>query len=489
MRRRFAFVLPLLFWIAGAHPMGNFSVSHYTRIEPTASNGVQVKYVLDLAELPTFELIQKAGLKQDTPLAELKALAEKEARQWGEGLRFRANGLAVKPRFLSSELVRGDGAGAMQVFRITALFAVDAKPGVLEFEDTNYPERNGWKEIVVAGQNVTKSNQGTEDRTKGLTEYPADAESAPRQDLQARLEWTALPASSPVVVTERESKQAAPSEAAGAGKSTAGAGELKKGDILSELVSQKELSPSIVLLSLVLAFAFGCWHATMPGHGKTMVAAYLVGQRGTPKHALLLGLATTFTHTVSVFLLGVATYFLAGTFAPDKVTKILEFVSGMSIVVLGVWLVYKRLLAIHAAGSGDDHHHGGFIAHHHHHHGDGGGHHHMPEGEVSLGSLLTLGASGGLVPCPSALVLLLTSISFGRVGFGLLLLVAFSVGLASVLVAIGLVVVFAKNRLPSMSSSSNHAFFKFVPVLSACVIVLVGVVLTGVSLGIVKTGY
>lgn len=112
----------------------------------------------------------------------------------------------------------------------------------------------------------------------------------------------------------------------------------------------------------------------------------------------------------------------------------------------------------------------------------------MPEGEVSLGSLIALGASGGLVPCPSAMVLLLSAIALGRVGLGLTLLVAFSLGLAGVLMAIGLMVLYAKHLLPDSRKTSQHAAFRLIPVASAAVIVCVGVIMTCVSLGIIRPG-
>lgn len=470
--------------VASAHPMGNFSVSHYTRFE-VGDGTVRIHYVLDLAELPSFELLQKWGLKQDATREQVRTHAVVEMREWtSKGLRFRSNGAPVTARVLDAEATTGAGAGAMPVFRIAANLVIDGvRPGVLEFEDTNYPDRAGWKEIVLAG--------GGEDRSKALTAYPAGATEDPAaavgapQDLRARLEWG--PAAGAATLRVDGSPQKA---AAGAGVDAGvprAKGEVAKGDSLSALVSQKDLSPAALLVALALAFGFGCAHAMTPGHGKTMVAAYLVGERGTAWHAILLGLTTTFTHTVSVFLLGIAMYFLAGSFAPEKVTRILEFVSGLSIAVLGLWLVYQRVLRL---TGGVDHHH-----HHHpgHSHGHGHGHSHSHsheqggDGEVTLGSLLALGASGGLVPCPSALVLLLSSIALGRVGLGLVLLVSFSLGLASVLVAIGMAVLFAKNLLPAGVASADNRFFRWVPVLSACVIVIVGLVLTGVSLGLVKS--
>jgi nickel/cobalt exporter len=279
-------------------------------------------------------------------------------------------------------------------------------------------------------------------------------------------------------------------------------------DALTRLLHQQQITPWMIVAAIGIAFVLGAAHALTPGHGKTIVAAYLVGSRGTLKHAAFLGAMVTFTHTVSVFLLGLATLFLFQYVVPQKVTQVLGAISGLSIVVIGGWMLYKRLRGTgHAHTHAHDHHHhdhshqhphehshdhshehGHEHTHEHahshghshsHSHGEGG-HTHMPE-EVSWSGLVALGASGGLVPCESALVLLLTAIALRRVGLGLLLLVSFSLGLALVLMAIGILVIYAKNLLPS--SSGGNPFFRWMPVASAAVVMLLGVVMTGVSLG------
>jgi nickel/cobalt exporter len=271
-------------------------------------------------------------------------------------------------------------------------------------------------------------------------------------------------------------------------------------DALTRLLHQQQITPWMIAAGLGIAFVLGAAHALTPGHGKTIVAAYLVGSRGTLKHAAFLGAMVTFTHTVSVFLLGLATLFLFQYVVPQKVTQVLGAISGLSIVAIGGWMLYKRLRRPgHAHSHSHDHDH----EHHHHHdhdhhdhahdhfhehthsheHSHGpGGHTHMPD-EMSWSGLAALGASGGLVPCESALVLLLTAIALRRVGLGLLLLVSFSLGLALVLMAIGILVIYAKNLLPQ---SSGSPFFRWMPVASAAVVMLLGVVMTGVSLGWIR---
>jgi nickel/cobalt exporter len=276
-------------------------------------------------------------------------------------------------------------------------------------------------------------------------------------------------------------------------------------DALTRLLHQQQLTPWMIAVGLGIAFVLGAAHALTPGHGKTIVAAYLVGSRGTLKHAAFLGAMVTFTHTVSVFLLGLATLFLFQYVVPQKVTQVLGAISGLSIVVIGGWMLYKRLRGAghthdheHAHAHDHDHHdhphahtheHAHSHAHthehshsHEHFHGPGG-HTHMPD-EISWSGLAALGASGGLVPCESALVLLLTAIALRRVGLGLLLLVSFSLGLALVLMAIGVLVIYAKNLLPN--SSGGNPFFRWMPVASAAVVMLLGVLMTGVSLGWIR---
>ena len=533
-----------------AHPMGNFSVSHYTRIDVRPGGVAVVTYILDLAELPTFELFQKWDLKQDSEKSKLDAKAAVEAREWVARLKFRVNGKPVAGRVTETKLVLAEGAGNLPIARITSHVALPlGDGGTLEYEDTNYPERAGWKEIVIgAGKGVTlvEASHIDVERSKALTEYPTDPTIAPPQDLRARVEWKsnavavsgAAPAKPAIVGVDQPKSVVEPATPAPAAQEVGGRpaapapGEVVKGDTLSLLLSKRDLGFTTTLLGLAMAFWLGCLHATTPGHGKTMVAAYLVGERGTPKHALFLGAMVTFTHTISVFALGVATYFLAGSIAPERVTKVLGILSGLSIVVIGLWLVYKRSMKLvgttvghheghdhrhpdahdhkpvhvhahsgahaqaptltlvaplkHDHGHDHPHDHGQRHDHDHGHQHGPGGHSHVPEGPITMGSLIALGASGGLVPCPTALVLLLSAISIGRIGLGLALLVSFSLGLAGVLMCIGLAVLYAKHMLPKTERTMKHPIVKLIPVLSAGVITMIGLAMTATALGWVK---
>jgi ABC-type nickel/cobalt efflux system permease component RcnA len=218
------------------------------------------------------------------------------------------------------------------------------------------------------------------------------------------------------------------------------------------LVSVERLSATVVALSMLAAFFWGAAHALTPGHGKAVVAAYLIGARGTARHAGILGLTVTLTHTAGVFVLGAVTLYLSRYILPEVLYPWLSVVSGLLVVAIGFSLLYRRVGGKHT--SDGEHHHAhtrhydhlyshAHHAHtpspshdgsehsnvHHAHSQHGHTHSHVLPGEhrskVTWHGLIALGVSGGLVPCPAALVLLLGAISLDRLGFGIVLIVAF----------------------------------------------------------------
>ncbi len=490
-----------------AHPMGNFSVSHYARLEVSAA-GARVRFALDLAEIPSFELLREWKLEAASPRATLERRAREQAAAWARNLRFSSNGRSVLPRLEGVQFTVSEGAGGLPVVRITADLTLPVTAGKIEYEDRNYPDRAGWKEIVIEageGASIQKASHTDRDRSKALTAYPEDLTAAPPQDLRAALEWTAnAPAAAgrPAVPVEPEIVPPPPSQdtrsvhVASRPPEAKAPGTVVHGDYLSQLLGNRDLTWSMMLAGVAVAFGLGAIHALSPGHGKTIVAAYLVGARGTAKHAVFLGGMVTFTHTISVFALGLTTLFLSQYVVPEKIYPVLGAISGLSIVWIGATLFYKRAMRLRSVdGHGDVHHHDHDHDHahgHSHSHGglththDGHTHSHVPEGDVTMGSLIALGASGGLVPCPSALVLLLSSVALGRVGLGLMLLLGFSAGLAVVLMAIGLLVLYARNLLPDREKTARSRAFQLIPVFSAGLITFVGLIMTGVSLGWIK---
>lgn len=230
------------------------------------------------------------------------------------------------------------------------------------------------------------------------------------------------------------------------------------GSFLTQNLAHITLSPSMMLSGLGIAIIAGAGHAFSPGHGKTMVAAYLVGSKGTPQQAILLGLVTTITHTVSVFALGILALLLSQYVLPEQLYPVLSLLSGLIVCGVGFWLLDRHL---------------NYLAQNHHHPHNHT--HHSPVAQVTLQSLLTLGIAGGLIPCPSALVLLLSAIALHQTVYGLLLVCAFSFGLAFVLVAIGLVIISAHQLL------KNFLFVlplqQYIPIISAIAVIAVGSVL------------
>lgn len=222
------------------------------------------------------------------------------------------------------------------------------------------------------------------------------------------------------------------------------------GGELDELLQGKSL-----LAALLIAFGLGAVHALTPGHGKTIVGAYLVGSRGTVPQAILLGIVVTVTHTFSVILLGLACLFLFQKYLPPTLIPWIGVASGFLMTLLGLTLLSGQVPSFihHHHDDEDGHHHHHHHGHHHHHH-----HHHVPD-KLSLGGLISLGVTGGMVPCPEALAVLLTALALNKLVLGLLILLAFSSGLAAVLVAIGIVMVSAakllEKRYPSKTMISR----------------------------------
>ena len=354
-------------------------------------------------------------------------------------------------------------------------------PSPLQFEDRNFTDRYGWKEIVIgagAGAAIVTASQGSADRGAALSDIPRMRLLRPRRICGLRSTGRSTGGLAgrcgPHSAHRAAGARSGSSPGASGAESNAKPGE---GRLSFTLAGQGEIAWQWLLLGLVVAFGLGGAHALEPGHGKTIVAAYLVGSRGTMKHAAVLGAVVTFTHTISVFLLGLAMLVLSQSVVPANIIKTLEAASGMAIVAIGAMPFYERLRQLLHAGHPHDH---GPHTHTHTHD--------LPEGEVTLGSLIALGVSGGRVPCPAALVIMLAAIAFGHVGAGLVLLAAFSLGLAGVLMAVGMMVLYARSWLPNPDAASRHPIFRLVPVLSALIIVCLGLLMTGVSLGWVRPG-
>jgi len=476
---RTSLALTALSLAAMAHPMGNFSVNHYSRLHFRQS-GVDLTYVLDLAEIPTFQL--GTGW---------------QAKEWVANLALEQNGAKIPWQIRSVSSKTTDGAGGMPILRVVISADASLTPGKVSYSDLNFPGRAGWKEIVIDHQPdavLHSASQGATDISKALTVYPTDPSITPPQDLSATVDWSPKPLAPATAIVQPAppraekslgaadtSVRATPATTSFAGQQPSAPGSVVRGDFLSRMLQKRNLGWRLMPLCVVAAFGLGCMHAMSPGHGKTIVAAYLVGSRGTLKHAGLLGLVVTFTHTFTVFLLGLGVLFFQQYVVPEKIIPVLGAVSGLSIVAVGLSLLYRRAQALISGG----HHH-----HHSHSHGAGfththGGstHSHTIEGEITPGNLIALGVGGGLVPCPSALILMLSAIALGRPGFGLVLLIGFSSGLAMVLMGIGAMALYARHLLPDGHKASQHPAFRLIPVFSSVVVIVLGLTITAASAG------
>jgi len=439
-----------------AHPLGNFSINRYTAIE-AGPDGVFIQYVLDLAEVPTF---QEVGHLRGNEIEDHLA---RRGGEWLRGLRITANGAAVPLSATAVRVTCLEGAGGLPVLRLEA----DIVPRIiglasagskvrLVYRDTNFVDRAGWKEIVASGPAVQTSSVPAQDRgTNRLRVYPEKLLNQPPPSVveaivNVRLNSSGLGASrtatAPEMVfdLERCRRQGA-AGTTGAPTGRRPASEAAAFGTLFRQLAQGRLDTGVLSVALLGAFLLGAYHALTPGHGKTILAAYFVGSRGTPGQALLLGLVTTLTHTSGVFLLGLATLFASRFVVPERLYPILSGLSGLMLLGVGASLFWRRLR--HAHG-----HHEHAHAHHHDHDSrhHGHGHAHIPAGDVKARELIALGVTGGLLPCPSALIVMLGSISVGQVGLGLALITTFSAGLAGVLIAGGLLMVYARSFMEGL---------------------------------------
>ena len=265
------------------------------------------------------------------------------------------------------------------------------------------------------------------------------------------------------------------SESHTASMSRSGNGDSVTGRI-GRVLHQKDLSPKLVLFALAMAVVLGAAHALSPGHGKSLVAAYLVGTRGRARDAVLLGGIVTFSHVFSVILLGVLTLAASNYFVPEQMLPYLEVGSGALILLLGIFLLWKRWPRAHMHIATATHHRHAYV------HRDQGGHSHpdgLDHGEkrdpLRIRELVILGLSGGIVPCPSAFVILLMALAINRLLFGLALVVAFSLGLAMVLITMGLVMVWAGSSFRGLREDTP--LLGWLPVVSGFVIVIIGIIM------------
>ena len=447
-----------------------------------------------MAEIPAFQEIAifDADGNGRPDAAEAASYHSAKCESLRSDLDLRVNNKPATLSLSSSNIEFPAGAGGLLTLRLNCNFTTSLTDGAtnISFTDNSYPERIGWREIVVTGDNVAlQGGFASTSISDRLTKYPEDLMSNPLDQREV---------SFGLDVTLTDQTQGQPVAAQGDPPSSVASGLTfgnGREDAFTRLITMDDLSLPAILVALVISFVWGAMHALTPGHGKAVVGSYLIGERGNARHALLLGLTTTITHTAGVFAMGLVTLLAAQFITPEQLFPWLSFLSGALVAAIGIKLMVTRLREARAAKSAprftvapvqkrsfvrqavshthhdDSHQHGHDHDHHGHDHG-GHTHSHLPPEDITWKSIVALGISGGILPCPSALIVLLSAIALGRIGLGLALVLAFSLGLAGVLTAIGLLFVYA-GRMISFAPKQRW-ILRVLPVASALVISLAG---------------
>ena len=513
--------------IAAAHPLGNFTINHYAEVRVEADR-VLLDVVIDQAEIPAFQARQGFDLDGDGSVSDEETEAGRVAgcRTIASTIELTAGGKGLSPALLEAGLSFPPGVGGLSTMRQVCAFEamlaapIADAPVEIGYADRSFPERIGWREIVARGSGVTLAAVDGSVREQSvsqrLTTYPADLIPTPLGD--ARLVVRAVAGGAELAAFDVPDAQrvpgavvpATPAPASSVAPTAAGATAAPNpnpaavpggvgGGELPSIFRQADLTPFVILLSLLTAAALGAGHALTPGHGKTLMAAYLVGTRGTALHALGLGLSVSVSHTVGILVLAAVVVGFADVLAPDVVVRGAPIVAALSIALIGGWMLLTELRRRRGAAEGRAHEHDDGHTHDHEHahdhphpaptaaHSHGGvAHSHAPApgSTITWRSLFLLGLAGGLIPSTSALLILLGSIAAGRPAFGFILVVAFGLGMAGVMGGIGFALVAARDRVERVELGHGLARVReTVPLLASVVVLSFGLYLTAQALG------
>lgn len=432
-----------------AHPLGNFTVNTSAGI--VLSPGVvRVDYVVDMAEIPTVQVRPELDADGDGVVTgdERAAWAFDEAIEVVANLSLSVYGRAVDLAVDSATAELLPGAGGLDILRLEVTAAAEVgSAGAVVLRDANFEDRVGWNEVTAAGVDgvaLSNSSVPAESLTDRLRTYPRDLLSSPLNVREASFSFAPGRSAASASAQQGEGTSSRPDAVGGA---------------FAGLVGR---TGPLMVLALGLAFGFGALHALGPGHGKTLMAAYLVGSGGRLRQAVVVGGAVAVMHTASVLALGFVVLTATEAFAPERVYPWLSIASGLIAFGLGAALLVSRLGAWRARPHDD------------HRHDHGHAHPHEPRAVLSRRGLVALAAAGGILPSPTALVVLLAAVALHRAAYGLALIGAFSLGLATALVVVGLVAMRARDAVARRMSSR---LVRLVPVASASAIAVLGTVL------------
>ena len=501
---------------ASAHPLGNFTINVYDGLT-VAPDKTFIDHVVDMAELPTVEARNAIDVNSDGTVTDDEGAtwALATCTSFGPNLALSVANLPATLRATDVGLSFPPGQAGLTTLRLVCGFEADyaaaAPATAVSFRDGTFPGHQGWREIVVGAAGTTLAGagdfvQGTSER---LRSYPVSAGGAIRAQIDAHFSVASVTGAGPATAATQPDAVPVGSPADQIVRDAESAAAVPGGvtDLpaqLTDIIQAKDLSLPAILLSLFLALFVGGLHAATPGHGKTLMAAYLVGSRGTIRHALALGLTVTISHTIGVLALGVLVVLAGAALPAAQLFPILGLVSGLIVMGLGTLFLGQRLIAARRAPNALHHDHE-IVGEHGHGHGHGDAHQHpetaaapeidtggwhahgplshthLPDTTAPLRTrnLVALGLVGGLVPSASAILLLVGSIAAGRPAYGILLTIAFGIGMAAVLVGVGVMLVRARaviERMPSAGVLTR--VLAYAPLLTGLVFVVVGAAIT-----------
>ncbi|MEP7059950.1 MAG: hypothetical protein ABI828_04400 [Actinomycetota bacterium] len=466
---------------AFAHPLGNYTINTGAGLHFQPGT-VRVEYVVDMAEIPVAQLATNIDTDHDGVLSEAEgtAWARSFAPSLLPAISLSVNRTPVTLQVGAISMEFRPGQAGLPTARVLAQFtgSTNATGGSFTFTDGNYADRaTGWREVTAVGESGFVLDGATVPVTSPsdhLLAYPKDLLSSPQHVTTATGTLAPGAGMSPATPLTARSR---PGEATNVRP-------LTDSGTFAGLVLRHGFG--LVFLAFLLAVVLGAWHAMLPGHGKTLMAAYMVGSDAKVRQAVAVGGAVAIMHTASVVGLGLLVLGLEQTFRPEALYPWLGLVSGLTALALGAYLLISRLSAWSATRRRD----AGATHEHDHDHDDASEHTHggvphshaIPAGVplTSRKGLLALALAGGIVPAPSALLVLLSAISANRTMYGLALIAAFSLGLAAALILMGLGAITAREAVARRLSSTVG---RLVPVVSAAAIVGVGLFFTVRSIG------
>ena len=497
--------------VVAAHPLGNFTINHYAgvRVEP---DRILLDIVIDQAEIPTFQARLDFDTDGDGKVSDRETDAGRATACAGirSALTLTVDGTPRTLTLTEAGLTFPPGVGGLSTMRLVCGFTARLEQPLVTgsqvtFADTSFVDRLGWREIVVEGSGVTlaavEGELRTTDPSERLRVYPTNLLTQALADRSVAMLATPggptlapldIPDASPLIGSGSGPGSGVVVAAAATAPTSAGAvpGGVSGVDLPS-IFRTADVTPLILLISILTAAALGAGHALTPGHGKTLMAAYLVGTRGTPLHAAGLGLSVALSHTLGIMVLAALVVGAQGILPPDVVVKSAPIVAAISIVAIGGWMLFgetRRRWRLRTAAAERAHEHAEHdhdAAEHSHdadEHSHGGVRHsHLPTAgsTISWRSLFVLGLAGGLIPSTNALLILLGSIAAGRPTFGFVLVVAFGLGMALVMGGIGLALVLARGRLDRVDAASRLGrISSYVPVAAAVLVFSLGIYLT-----------